>query len=263
MKSSTIVASAVALAVGGALGFVLKPSAPEPAAKESGEVAAPKAQIASVDDASVKALRARVKELEKMLAEKQGAGEKTEERRGGPAAGEGAARWPNGEELRANIEKWKKENPEEYARLDKMRQDFMQRRAERTKSRLDFLASVDTSRMSKEDRETHTRLQELIAKRENLEKRMNESLLDMSNEDRGEFFREMGETSREINELNEKERGVLFKGLANELGIQGEEANAVSETVQGILDATRNDGFGGMRGMGGMRGPGGGRGGRR
>lgn len=259
MNAKTLISSAVALAAGIAVGFCIKPSESAPAAAADKDAAQPK-QIAEVDDASVKALRARVKELEKMLAEKQSSQERKEER---AEPGERGPRWPNGEELRANIEKFKKENPEEYARLDKMRQDFLNRRAERAKSKLDFLASVDTSRMSKEALATHTRLQELIAKRNNLEKNLNESLLDMSDEDRGNLFREMGETSREINELNQKERGVLFEGLAQELGIQGDEAGAVSDAVQGILDATSNrDGFGGMP-FGGFGGPGGGFGGGR
>jgi len=256
-----------ALVVGAALGYCCVPRGeakvtPEPEKGESKVV-----KVGLSDKGSVDALRARIKELERQLAEKDAATEQKVPENGAGPAPEGQ-RWPNGEEIRANFEKWKKDNPEEYARMDKMRQDFLARRTERANSKLDFLASVDTSRMSKEDLATHTRLQELIAKRNNLEKGLNESLLNMSEEERGNFFREMGETSREIRELNQKERGVLFNSLAGELGLQGEEANAVSDAVQGILDATSNrEGFGGFGGpgggFGGPGGPGGGFGGGR
>ena len=250
---------AIALIAGAAIGYCLAPSSPaaaaEPAAKEEG------VKRQSTDDegerASNRALRARVRELERQLAEKGAANEQKVPENGAGPAPERGQRWPNGEEMRANFEKFKQEHPEEYARLDKMRQDFLSRRTERANSKLDFLASVDTSRMSKEELATHTRLQELIAKRSNLEKNLNESLLNLSEEDRGNFFREMGETNREIHELNQKERGVLFNSLAGELGLQGDEASAVTDAVQGILDATSGDSFRGPGGFGGFGGPGG------
>ena len=260
MNMKTYFPVAIALLAGAAIGYCLAPSAPAPAPEpeEKEEVA----QSPNADDGertSNRALRARIRELERQLAEKGAAAEqKVPENEAGPA--QEGQRWPNGEEIRANFEKFKQEHPEEYQRLDKMRQDFLARRTERANSKLDFLASVDTSRMSKDDLATHTRLQELIAKRNNLEKGLNESLLNMSDEERGNFFREMGETNREIRDLNQKERNVLFNSLAGELGLQGEEANAVSDAVQGILDATSNrEGFGGFGG--GFGGPGGGFGG--
>jgi len=259
-----------ALVAGAALGYCCAPRDEAKGAPEPGKAEAKVVKVGLSDKGSVDALRARIKDLERQLAERNAPAEEVEQKvaendeDGRPERG---PRW-NGESMRENIEKFKQEHPEEYARMEQRRQEFMARQAERTKSRLDFLASVNTARMSKEDLETHTRLQELIAKRSNLDKSLNESFLDMSDEDRGNMFREMGETNREIRDLNQKERGILFKSLAEDMGLQGEEAKSVSAAVQGILDATSNrEGFGGGRGPGGpgFGGPGfgGGRGGQR
>ena len=66
--------------------------------------------------------------------------------------------------MRERLEQWKKENPEEFARMEKRRQEFMQERARRAQSKLDFFSSIDTSRMSKSDRATHDAvLKQLVA----------------------------------------------------------------------------------------------------
>ncbi|MBQ1345506.1 MAG: hypothetical protein IIY62_03990 [Kiritimatiellae bacterium] len=255
MKAQTIAVAVAALAAGAALGYFLKPAPEAPAAAEPTPAPAER----RVDDTELKALRQQVKALQARLAaaeaEKPAATEeKVEEPR--------PERGPRGGDWRARLEQWKKDNPEEFARIEKERQAFMQRRAERAKSRLEFLASIDTSKMSAADRETHEKLQGLLAKREALEAKMGQ-LLELSDEERNQLFADMRETHHEIHELNGQEREILFKQTAELLGFQGEEAGEISATITEIINATDN-GFGGPGGPGGPggRGPGGGRGGR-
>ena len=160
--------------------------------------------------------------------------------------------------MRANFEKWKAENPEEFARMEKRRQEFMQRRAERAQSKIDFLSSVDTSGMSPAAKETHESLQTLIAQREELEAQVFAE--GTTDDQREEIFRQMRETDRAIRETNAQERANLLQQTAEALGFSGAEATEIVDTIGEIYEATSD--WGG-RGPGGPGGPGGGPGGRR
>ena len=142
----------------------------------------------------------------------------------------------------------------------------MQRRAERARSRLEFLASIDTTKMSAEERETHEKLQSLLEKRSALEEKMGR-ILDLPDEERNQLIMDMRDTHNEINELNGRERETLFRQTAELLGFQGEDAGEISATINEIINAT-DSGFGGpgvplrrIRAPGGPDGSGG-RGGR-
>ena len=263
----TLIIGAVALAAGLAVGYVggvssSRPAAPADAA--AGE--APRTGgglIAEVDGAGEAALRARVAELEARLARTQEASgaaridetPAADGRRGGRGERGG---WPSREEMRANFEKWKAENPEEFARMEKRRQEFMQRRAERAQSKIDFLASVDTSGMSRQAKETHENLQSLIARREELEAQVFAE--GTTDDQRDEIFRQMHETDRAIREASEQERENLLQQTAEALGFSGAEATEIVDTISEIYEATSN---GGGRGPGGPGGGPGGPGGRR
>ena len=205
------------------------------------------------DDVELKALRQQVKALQARLAAQA---ETTQ-----VVAAVEEPRQERGPRMdwRERVEQWKKENPEEFARMEKRRQEFMQRRAERARSRLDFLASIDTSKMTAEEKATHEKLRGLLAKREELEGQMGQ-MLELSDDERNQLFSDLHETHREINELNRQEREALFRQMAGELGVEGEDASLISATISEIISAT-DGGFGGP-GPGGPGGPGGGRGGR-
>lgn len=116
-KMTTYFPVAIALIAGAGLGYCLAPSAPAPAAPQEQKAEAPR-RARGGDDSSGersanRALRARVKELEEMLA-KQGIEvekmkeEETErrERRERPRF-----------DPRAEMERLQKENPERYAQM--------------------------------------------------------------------------------------------------------------------------------------------------
>ena len=169
----------ISLLVGAALGYCLGPvsspaPAPEPEKKaEPEQVKQPEYRGERAD----RALRARIKELEGMLA-KQGVEvekmkEEETERRERPRF-----------DPRAEMERLKTEDPARYAQITNGMAQFRQRRLERAQSKIDFLSSVDTSNMSPGARKTHEDLQDMIARREEIESKMH-SIMDMTDDERG------------------------------------------------------------------------------
>ncbi|MBR3956263.1 MAG: hypothetical protein IKJ89_00230 [Kiritimatiellae bacterium] len=253
----------ISLLVGAALGYCLGPvsspaPAPEPEKKaEPEQVKQPEYRGERAD----RALRARIKELEGMLA-KQGVEvekmkEEETERRERPRF-----------DPRAEMERLKTEDPARYAQITNGMAQFRQRRLERAQSKIDFLSSVDTSNMSPGARKTHEDLQDMIARREEIESKMH-SIMDMTDDERHALFGEMRETDERIRELNRLERENLLVQTAETLGFVGEDAKEIAETVKGIYEATDSGwnwggpGGGGRRGGRGGHGGPGGRGGNR
>lgn len=262
MKSQTLIVGVVALAAGVALGYFFLPQ-PAPETPAAAETPAPAEQ--KVDDLELRALRRQVKALQARLAEATAETSAPAEPAAEKVAEHRPERGPRGGDWRARYEQWKKDNPEESARAEKERRAFMQRRAERARSRLEFLASIDTTKMSAEERETHEKLQSLLEKRSALEEKMGR-VLDLSDEERNQLIVDMRDTHNEINELNGRERETLIRQTAELLGFQGEDAGEISATINEIINAT-DSGFGGLGGLRRIRAPGGpdgsgGRGGR-
>ena len=193
----------ISLLVGAALGYCLGPlsspaPAPEPEQKAEPEQAKQPDRRDRGDRAANRALRARIKELEDMLA-KQGVEvekmkEEETERRERPRF-----------DPRAEMERLKTEDPARYAQITNGMAQFRQRRLERAQSKIDFLSSVDTSKMSPGACKTHEDLQDMIARREEIEGKMH-SIMDMTEDERHALFGEMRETDERIRELNRLER---------------------------------------------------------
>ncbi len=240
-----------ALVVGVAAGYFVPHSgakiANEPA--ETDEYVPAKAIDDKGDEASIRALKSRIAQLEKELA-KQGAErseERVEARENRPMRGGNPREW---------MENLKKENPERYAQMTNGMARFRARRTERQQAKLDFLSSVDTSKMSAEAQKTHGELQSLIERRHALEGAiMDENL---SDEKRVELMREIFDNSRQIRELSREERDNLLEETGKALGLEGDAAKELTDTIREIYEATDDNLFGGRGGpMGGPgRGPG-------
>ena len=258
----------ISLLVGAAIGFCLGPmSSPSPAPAPDPAAKPEQAQrLRNGDDgerAANRALRARIKELEDMLAkqgievEKMKEEETTRRNRG-----------PRNWDFRADMERLKKEEPERYAQITNSMAQFRRHRLERAQSKIDFLSSIDTSRMSPAMLKVHSDLQDMIEKREAVEEKMR-GFMDMTEEERREAFQEIGEIDGRIRELNRAERDNLLVQTAEALGFQGDDAAEIIDTVKSIYEATDSGwGFGGPGGPGrrggrGGRGGPGGRGGNR
>lgn len=250
----------IALIAGAAIGFCLKPS--QPAETTAAETSATKtqaaAQIADASgDAGVEAMRSRIKELEAMLAAAASQNAEKPE----PAAQEGDEPGRHGRRERFNpremMERLKTEDPERYAQMTNRMARFRQHRTEMAQSKLDFLASIDLSSQGEEAQATHSKLQSMIAKREELEEKLHSE--DISDEERDAAMQQIFSMEREMRHLYREERSNLLSEVVQELGFSGDDAADITATLSDIIEATSSHfGHGGPGGPGGGgRGPGG------
>ena len=240
---------AAALLAGVAIGYFVKdePIPSEEPAKV-GETA--KKPIADKgEEASVRALRRRIAELERMLAEKDGRSEIAISNAVAEAA-KARPPEPPRQNWRERMEEMKKNEPERYTEMTNRFANWRRSRAEQARNKIDFLSSIDTSHMSAGAKKTHAALQELIAKREEIEQQLQAS--DLSDEERGKLMGELHSTHHELMRLNGEERGNLFEETARNLGFEGDDAREFSATIQDVIEAT-DGGWGGHR-RGGPRG---------
>lgn len=267
MKAEQLIVPLSALVIGGVLGgaagYALKPVP---------EAAEPEVKIVEKKVEVVKEVRA--------PGPREGGDEARRMRRGPrreqapAAAGEtqkavqvAAGERPEGPRtVREWADRFNQENPELFAAATNQFAQMRRQRTERAQSRIAFIQSIDTSKMSEADRQHTEALQGLLAQREELEARM--STLDLSNEDLGQLGQEMWQANDAIRQESEAVREILIKQLAEEAGYSGEDVGAFSEYVHNVMDMTSGGGrgfggFSGMGGRGGMNGMGGGRGGRR
>ena len=248
---------AVALLAGVAIGYFVKdaPVAAEEPAKAEKHVKHPAADKG--ESASVKALRHRIAELEKQLAERDGTSEIAISNAVAEAVQSRPPEPPRGN-WREQMEEMKKNDPERYTQMTNRFAQWRRSRSEQARDKIDFLSSIDTSHMSAGAKKTHNALQNLIAKREEVEQQLQSP--DLSDEERGKLMDELHSTHGELMRLNGEERRNLFEETARSLGFSGEDAKEVSATIQEVIRAT-DGGWGGHHG-GGPRGGRGGPGGR-
>ena len=258
----TLAVAIPALLCGAVLGYLARPSSPAaaPAAPEAKAQRPAKKVKPQQDDAAVRRLRDRVRELERRLAEK-GSPEQLEEqkveeqpRQEAPRRGPGG--WPrSAAEMRAHFEEMRRNNPEQYAA---MTNGWAQRRArslERAQGKLDILASVDINRLNPKQREVHEQYQNLIARNEEIQDLMDLRNEGVTDEQRDALWKEMHENRGKMRQLAQTEREVLLNQTARTFGVKGENAKELVDTVKAVYQAT--DTWGGWgRGPGGQGGRG-------
>ena len=232
---------AIALLAGVALGFcfgVTTSTTPEQA-KEEREKAAKRPLADAGEAASVKALRARIAELERQLADAKAKPATNEVEK---VAMQDGPRPPRGGGPREWLENIKKNDPERYAQMTNRFEQMRLRRAERQRRNLDFLSSLDTSYMSASARKTHAALQEAMARREEFFNQVREVLEDPASAeaDRRELVRQLRENEEELRRLRHEERINLFEATANTLGFEGDDAKEIVDTLKEVVESTES-----------------------
>ena len=243
---------ALALFAGVAIGFFVKV---EPIAVEEPTEVGEKAKkpIADKgDEATVRALRHRIAELEKALAAKDEHAEVAISN--AVAATQARPPEPPRQDWRARMEEMRKNDPERYVQMTNRFAQWRRSRSEQARDKIDFLSSIDTSRMGARAKKTHDALQELIARREEVEQQLQSP--DLSDDERGRLMGELHSTHHELMRLNGEERKNLIEETARNLGFTGEDVMEFSATIQDVIEAT-DGGFGPPRGHRGQGGPGG------
>ncbi len=218
--------------------------------------------------ASVEALRRRVAELEQALAAREA---ERSRGRAQPAAAEGEPESPRRsgrDSFMQRLEQLKRDNPEQYAEMERRREEMRSRMEQEYKGRADFLASLSTQNMTPAQRENHERLLATLAKIEELRARREQAdgEGERTEESREEARQAMRESVMELGALYEQERVYLFEQAAAAAGYQGEGASAFVEYLQQAIQSTsmmpfgpsggRGGGFGGFGGFGGQSPPG-------
>lgn len=240
---------AAALLAGVAIGYFVKDE-PIPAEEPKSEEKAKKPVADKGDEATVKALRHRIAELERLLAEKDGKSEIVISNAVAEAAKMRPPEPPR-QSWRERMEEMRKNAPERYTQMTNRFTQWRRDQEARARDKIDFLSSIDTSRMSADARKTHRDLQALIVRREELGARLQDE--DLSDDDRGKLMRELGDSHRELMRLNGEERKNLFDETAKGLGFTGADAKEFTATIQEVIEAT-DSGWGGRRHRGGAGG---------
>ena len=143
--------------------------------------------------------------------------------------------------------------PEQYAQMTNRMANFRAFGLRRAANRLDTLASVDTSRMNKKELAVHEKLQDLIAREQELHdiaRPDNESTTD---EERQAAWKELRELHEQKGDLERAERNTLLAKAAESYGVKGAEAKELVETVKAVYEATQSGGGGGPHNRGGGR----------
>ena len=189
------------------------------------------------EGASVKALRARIAQLERQLAAAQAKATATPTNEVAVATQQGGP-W----QMRGNPREWmenlKKADPERFIQMTNRFAQFRRRRLERQQRNLDFLASVDTSHMSASAKRTHAALQKAIARREEIEEKIHQE--NLSDEERQKLWGQMMEAEHELRGLRRAERNNLFEATANALGFEGEDAKEIVGTLREVVESTES-----------------------
>lgn len=265
MGAKKTIVPVVALALGAVLGWCMRPA---PAVPEADAPAAHHSKSArkvkSNDEAALERLRSRVQDLEKKLAVAEAARKSAEDAASIAATNHPSAfgqrrNWPPRPPSPEELEKMRTENPEQYTQVTNMIGRFErmhEQRMARAANRMELLSTADTSRMTKKQLKTHNRLQELMARREELMEMMRpDNFINSTEEQRTAGFAEMREIGRELHGLQREERDTLLTQTANDLGYTGKDAVEVVEAIKSIYEATSGDhGFGPHGGRGGRHG---------
>lgn len=245
-----------ALLCGALLGYLVRPAASEPERPSTAETPSTQAPRKTTDDAALARLRARVKDLERQLAEAtakpaeatEATPVKPEERPPNPFLRNGPPHMPTAAEMRANMEELREKDPAKYVQMTNRFARWQEHRLQRTNDRLDILASVDTSRLTEKELKTHEALQEAIVKREELRQLLNPQNEDVTEEQRKKTFEELRKLDQTLHQLEASERNTLLTKTARAFGLSTADAKEMAETVKAIYQATSG---GGRHGFGG------------
>ena len=254
MDKKTIISAIMALAAGVAIGYLAAPkSAPEPTKPERPSRRAQTHVVDADQKAGMAAMRQRIRDLERRLAAATASATAQTNAAAKPPQSEERVGFgpPRPEEWRARMEAMRQNDPERYTQMTNNMARWRSRMAAATQDRMAFFASLDTSTLTPKQRETHERLQELLARREELFKAMDVSNDSITDEQRGAAHQEMRQIMGQLQSLEREERDMLLNQAARNLGCSGAMAKELVDTIKTIYDATQSWGGGGRRFRGG------------
>ncbi len=219
---------AVVFVVGVAVGFAackaFAPKAAEPEAKSE-------KPVASEDADKLAKAQKRIAELEKQLAVAKAA--KKSEKPKEEEVSEKEARKVvvnSGDDVLESLRKNLSED--EFKAATNAMSAIRAKLADKARNKIDFLKSVDVSRMSAADRKNHDKFIELAEKREAAMAKMKGGIPDPAS------IQEVVMLGMQMAPVAKKERSALVREAARELGYAGDDVEVVHDAMQNIYDAT-------------------------
>ena len=137
------------------------------------------------------------------------------------------------EELR---EKFKREHPEEWARIQKRRKAQLEAMKKALAERKDFLRSIDDELLTEEQRKVHAAYRTALTVREAARERIRQATASGGEAD-AEDYRLMNQAERAIRENARAEHAALREALGRSLGISAAELPTFTETLKSIDEA--------------------------
>lgn len=249
-KKIVLVCVCVAFALGGVIGYWLRPSATAPTVVPTEKTPRPVTPKTTNESSETQRLRARVRELERKLAQRKETAPVAIAKTPPtdqpvtvqPPDDDRPPRPPTAAEMRARMEALRTRDPQRYAQMTNRHARMRAGRLLRTQNQLDILGSVDRTRLTAAERDIHDRYQEAVARREELREMLAPDNTDVTEEQRHELFKEMRDLNRTTRELANAERQTLLTRTAQDLGIAENDAKDFVETMSAIYEATQSYG---------------------
>lgn len=237
-----LVIAVVAVLAGAAAGYFLPRLAAEPSPAPVEEVNPLAEKLKAAED-KIAAL-----ENELASAKAKGIADRMMAKKAAEESAEGEAKSSEEEDLMNTamslkpgdnlLEKFKDKIPEDQlAQIHDVFEKMRAARANRARGRLAFLESVDVSGMTDAERSNHKRLQELLAKREELASKMQSGVVP----DFGTIA-EIAQVGEEMDPVAKQERSALIRQTGRALGYTGDDVEVFHDTMIDVYDATSSGG---------------------
>ena len=133
---------------------------------------------------------------------------------------------------------------EEFSQTTNAMAQLKMKLSKKARGRMDFLASIDTSSMTEEERKNHEHYLELMERKEAIAAKMKGIIPNVK------AIQEMVELEMEMRPAAKRERSTLVRQVAKELGYSGDDVNVIHDTLNNVYDCT--GGGGGIAGIGDM-----------
>ncbi len=107
-----------------------------------------------------------------------------------------------------------------------------------SKGRVDYLESIDTSRMTKAERDNHIKYIEMLKKKDAISANFKNGIPNMKS------IEEMAMLDFKLQPIAKMERSVLVREVGRELGYKKEEIDVFHDTMNAVFDCTNPGGMG-------------------
>ena len=226
--------------VGAAVGFAVckafAPQAAETEARTGKPIASEEAEKLAKAQKRIAALEKKLAALEKKRAVATAA-KKTEMPKAEATSGNGPKKIvvKEGDDVLESLRKNLSED--EFKAATNALSAIRAKLADKARSKIDFLRSIDVSHMSEADRKNHETFITLAEKREAAMAKMKGGIPDPAT------LQEVVLVGMQMTPVAKKERSALVREVARELGYAGDDVDVVHDAMLNIYDATAPEGL--------------------